>query len=54
VMLPNASVSGIIISHPSSKYFNIGNILEDQLTSYVERRGEDAALIRKFLGANLV
>ncbi|GHV15185.1 5-methyltetrahydrofolate--homocysteine methyltransferase [Bacteroidia bacterium] len=54
VMIPNASVSGILISHPASKYFNIGNILEDQLMSYVERRGEDAALIRKFLGANLV
>jgi 5-methyltetrahydrofolate--homocysteine methyltransferase len=54
VMIPNASVSGIIISHPASKYFNIGNILEDQLISYVERRDKDAALIRKFLGANLV
>lgn len=54
IMIPNASVSGILISHPASKYFNIGNILEDQLMSYVERRGEDAALIRKFLGANLV
>ena len=54
VMIPNASVSGIIISHPKSKYFNIGNIGEDQLNAYVERREEDAALIRKFLGANLV
>lgn len=54
VMIPNASVSGIIISHPQSKYFNIGNILDDQLESYIERRGEDAELIRKFLGANLV
>lgn len=54
VMIPNASVSGIIISHPKSKYFNIGNIGEDQLNAYVESRGEDATLIRKFLGANLV
>lgn len=54
VMLPNASVSGIIISHPKSKYFNIGNILDDQLDSYIDRRGENAELIRKFLGANLV
>ncbi|MDR1883514.1 MAG: methionine synthase [Prevotella sp.] len=53
VMIPNASVSGIIISHPESKYFNIGNILDDQLQSYMERRGEDAGLVRKFLGANL-
>jgi 5-methyltetrahydrofolate--homocysteine methyltransferase len=54
VMIPNASVSGIIISHPKSKYFNIGNILDDQFESYIEGRGEDAGLIRKFLGANLV
>ena len=54
VMLPNASVSGIIISHPKSKYFNIGNILDDQMESYVERRGEDAEVIRKFLSANLI
>ncbi len=54
VMLPNASVSGIIISHPQSKYFNIGNILDDQADAYIARRGEDAELIRKFLGANLV
>lgn len=54
VMLPNASVSGIIISHPQSKYFNIGNILDDQLQSYIVRRGKEAELIRKFLAANLV
>jgi len=54
VMIPNASVSGIIISHPRSKYFNIGNILEDQLDAYIESRNEDAVLIRKFLGANLI
>ena len=54
VMLPNASVSGIIISHPKSKYFNIGNILDDQMESYVERRGEEAEVIRKFLSANLI
>ncbi|MBK5719953.1 methionine synthase [Dysgonomonas sp. Marseille-P4677] len=54
VMLPNASVSGIIISHPQSKYFNIGNILDDQLESYIEKRGEDPGLMRKFLSANLI
>jgi 5-methyltetrahydrofolate--homocysteine methyltransferase len=54
VMIPNASVSGIIISHTESKYFNIGNILEDQFESYVERRGEDVKFIRKFLSANLI
>lgn len=54
VMFPNASVSGIIISHPQSKYFNIGNIGQDQFDSYIERRGENAELIRKFLASNLL
>lgn len=54
VMLPNASVSGLIFSHPQSKYFNIGNILDDQAESYIRLRGEDEELTRKFLSANLV
>ncbi len=54
VMLPNASVSGIIISHPASKYFNVGNILEDQAIVYIEKRGGDSELTRKFLSANLI
>lgn len=54
VMLPNASVSGIIISHPKSKYFNIGNILDDQAEAYIERRGGSIDTIRKFLSANLI
>lgn len=54
VMLPNASVSGIIIAHPQSKYFNIGNISEDQANVYIEKRGGDSEMIRKFLAANLV
>ena len=54
VMIPNASVSGIIIAHPQSKYFNIGNISEDQANIYIEKRGGDSEMIRKFLAANLV
>lgn len=54
VMYPNATVSGIIIAHPQSKYFNIGLIAEDQLGAYVKKRGEDSDLIRKFLSANLL
>lgn len=54
VMIPNATVSGIIISHPQSKYFNVGKILGDQAKTYIEKRGEDSEKIRKFLAANLV
>lgn len=54
VMIPNASVSGILISHPQSKYFAIGNIGEDQFEAYTQKRGEDSQQIRKFLTANLI
>ncbi len=54
VMLPNASVSGIIIAHPQSKYFAIGNIEQDQFDFYVQNRGENSEYIRKFLSSNLL
>ena len=54
VMLPNATVSGIIIAHPQSKYFAVSSISEEQVEAYVKRRGTDAALARKFLSANLI
>jgi 5-methyltetrahydrofolate--homocysteine methyltransferase len=54
VMLPNASVSGIIIAHPQAKYFAVGGILDDQLEMYVRHRGIDKDDIRKFLSANIV
>lgn len=54
VMLPNASVSGLIFAHPQAKYFNIGTIGEDQATAYIDRRGGDNQLTRKFLSANLL
>ncbi|MEN9918397.1 MAG: methionine synthase [Bacteroidota bacterium] len=54
VMLPNASVSGLIFAHPQSKYFNIGQISEEQAALYIARRGEKAELTRKFLGANMM
>lgn len=54
VMFPNASVSGIIIAHPESKYFAIGKIDESQAVEYIKNRGEDESITRKFLAANLV
>lgn len=54
VMYPNASVSGIIISHPQSKYFNIGKIGEDQVKDYALRRGLDEQTMNKFLLANRI
>lgn len=39
-MYPTASVSGIYLANPSSKYFSIGEIGDDQLEDYAKRRGE--------------
>ncbi len=52
VMHPNASVSGIIISHPQSKYFAVGKIDEEQISDYACRRGLDKVTMDKFLAAN--
>ncbi len=52
VMHPNASVSGIIISHPQSKYFTVGKIDEEQISDYACRRGLDKVTMDKFLAAN--
>ena len=53
VMYPNASVSGIIIAHPESKYFAIGKISKDQALDYAKRRNLEEAKVLKFLAANL-
>lgn len=52
-MDPHASVSGLMFAHPSSRYFAIGKIGEDQLADYAERRNMDIQTMRKFLAANL-
>ncbi|MGB0112277.1 MAG: methionine synthase [Ilumatobacteraceae bacterium] len=38
-MWPGSSVSGLFFAHPDAKYFGIGKIKRDQLTSYAERKG---------------
>ncbi|MDO4163603.1 MAG: vitamin B12 dependent-methionine synthase activation domain-containing protein [Bacteroides sp.] len=52
MMHPNASVSGLMLAHPASRYFSIGKIGEDQLADYARRRGMEVEKMRKFL-ANL-
>lgn len=52
-MVPPASVSGYIFSHPGSTYFNIGKIGQDQLKDYAARKKmtiDDAA---RWLAPNL-
>ena len=38
-MAPAASVSGLYLSHPQAKYFNVGRIGRDQLQDYAKRKG---------------
>jgi 5-methyltetrahydrofolate--homocysteine methyltransferase len=52
-MLPAASVSGYYFSHPQSRYFVLGNILEDQLMDYAGRKSISAEAAKRLLAANL-
>jgi len=52
-MTPAASVSGFMLSHPQSTYFNVGKIGEDQLHDQVLRRGMAEADLRRLLAPNL-
>ncbi|EJW92137.1 5-methyltetrahydrofolate-homocysteine methyltransferase, partial [gut metagenome] len=52
-MYPTASVSGIYIAHPDSRYFMIGSIDEVQMRDYAERRGLTEEQARKLLSRNI-
>ena len=52
-MTPAASVSGFMLSHPNSTYFNVGKIGDDQLHHLARRRGEKAEDLARLLAPNL-
>ena len=52
-MRPHASVSGLMLAHPQSRYFSLGRIGDDQLHDYARRRNLPVSLLRKFLAGNL-
>ena len=52
-MLPAASVSGYYFAHPQSQYFVVGELLEDQLADYAERKGVSEDEVRRLLPANI-
>ena len=52
-MYPAASVSGYILAHPESQYFNVGRILPDQVKDYAERKGISEERVKVLLNANL-
>lgn len=53
MMMPHASVSGLMFAHPASRYFSIGPIDEEQLQNYASRRGMTMKEIQRFLATNL-
>jgi 5-methyltetrahydrofolate--homocysteine methyltransferase len=52
-MNPGASVSGIHLGHPQSRYFAVGPIDRDQVEDYAARKGMSIAEIERWLQPNL-
>lgn len=53
-MKPHASVSGLMISHPSSCYFSVGKITYEQLADYAKRRELPIEELKKYLNPILL
>lgn len=51
-MQPHASVSGLMLAHPSARYFAVGKIGIDQLEDYAKRKHMTVEKVRTFLAAN--
>ena len=49
-MAPAASVSGIYLSHPQAKYFNVGRIGRDQLEDYAARKTISIEQAERWIG----
>ena len=52
-MLPAASVSGLYLSHPEAKYFNIGRLGRDQVEAYARRKRVSLEEAERWLSPNL-
>ena len=52
-MMPGASVSGIYLGHPDSRYFTLGKIGRDQVEDYAKRKQMSMAEVERWLGPNL-
>ena len=53
MMTPQASVCGLYIAHPESKYFNVQKISKDQLEDYADRCNISVEEAEKHLSQNL-
>lgn len=52
-IFPAASVTGLYIAHPQSKYFQVGEITKEQVIDYSKRKNNDIKLTEKWLRSNL-
>jgi 5-methyltetrahydrofolate--homocysteine methyltransferase len=52
-MWPAASVSGIYLAHPQSRYFDVGRIARDQVENYAARKGISVAEAERLLSPRL-
>jgi 5-methyltetrahydrofolate--homocysteine methyltransferase len=52
-MMPGASVSGIYLGHPESRYFTLGKVGKDQVEDYAKRKQMSVAEVARWLGPNL-
>ncbi|HVD69996.1 MAG TPA: vitamin B12 dependent-methionine synthase activation domain-containing protein, partial [Actinomycetota bacterium] len=52
-MTPGATVAGIYLAHPQSRYFNVGRLGKDQVEDYARRKGQSVAETERWLRENL-
>ncbi|MBK7584092.1 MAG: methionine synthase [Myxococcales bacterium] len=52
-MLPAASVSGLYLSHPDARYFNVGRVGKDQVEDYARRKGVGVEQAEQWLHPSL-
>ena len=52
-MVPAASVSGLLFSHPQARYFTVGRLGRDQIEDYAQRKGVSVAEAERWLRPNL-
>ncbi len=49
-MHPGSAVSGLLFSHPDSKYFALDNLQKDQIKDYATRKEMSLEEVEKWLG----
>lgn len=48
-MVPASSVSALVFSHSESKYFAVGQVCKDQVSSYAKRKGLSMDEVERWL-----